>query len=176
MQIIEKVPNEFGAYSTPQSWSEFTPPEGYAIIPDSVDMTDFYAYNGFVILTIEAMEYTVPVEKSVPVEKHRQVIAGINEDGTPKFATETYYEYAMQTVDEPCTIDTVTACVPNVEAWEAWKASLPIPKKPEPTEEERIAELEAANVELEDAMCEMDLANEERFVAIEDALCELDKG
>lgn len=36
--------------------------------------------------------------------------------------------------------DTVTA---NVQAWEEWKASLPEPE-PEPTAEERIAELEEA--------------------------------
>jgi len=45
-----------------------------------------------------------------------------------------------------------------------------------PTAEERIAELEAINAELEDAMCEMDAATEERFAAIEDALCEMDMG
>ena len=45
-----------------------------------------------------------------------------------------------------------------------------------PTAEERIAELEAVNAELEDAMCEMDAANEERMAAIEDALCEMDMG
>ena len=71
----------------------------------------------------------------------------------------------------------------------------------EPTAEERIAELEAVNAELEDAMCEMDAekqaeieelhetvaaledavcemdaANAERIAAIEDALCEMDMG
>ena len=40
--------------------------------------------------------------------------------------------------------------------------------------QEQIATLQADNTALEDALCEMDLANEERFVAIEDALCELD--
>ena len=50
------------------------------------------------------------------------------------------------------------------------------PVEPETTAEERIAELEAINAELEDALCEMDAANEERFAAIEDALCEMDMG
>lgn len=45
-----------------------------------------------------------------------------------------------------------------------------------PTAEERIAELETINAELEDAMCEMDAATEERLAAIEDALCEMDMG
>lgn len=50
------------------------------------------------------------------------------------------------------------------------------PIDPAPTNEERIAELEVVNAELEDAICEMDAANEERFAAIEDALCEIDMG
>ena len=45
---------------------------------------------------------------------------------------------------------------------------------PVPTADERITELETINAELEDAMCEMDAANEERFAPIEDALCEMD--
>ena len=126
MKIIQKQPNPSGAYPAQQSWNKPTPPDGYAIIPDTLDMADFYEYNGFVILAIEG--------------------------------------------------DTVTGYTPNVEAWEEWKASLPEPTPPEPTHEERITELETINAELEDAMCEMDAANEERFAAIEDALCEMDMG
>lgn len=51
--IIQKNPNPSGAYPAPQTWSGSTPPDGYAIIPATVDMADFYAYNGFVILAIE---------------------------------------------------------------------------------------------------------------------------
>lgn len=151
MEIIRKEPNPSGAYPAPQNWDNTAPPEGYAVIAATVDMADFYAYNGFVTLTIED--------------------------------------------------DTLTAYTPNVEAWEEWKAGLPEPKEPEPTTAERIAELEATNAELEDAMCEMDAsnqaeieelqettsaledaicemdaANEERMAAIEDALCEMDMG
>jgi hypothetical protein len=46
----------------------------------------------------------------------------------------------------------------------------------EPTTEERVTELENTIVSLEDAICEMDEANEERMAAIEDALCEMDMG
>ena len=52
-------------------------------------------------------------------------------------------------------------------------------RKPNP--EERLAELEATNAELEDAMCEMDSANQaeitelrENVSALEDAVCEMD--
>lgn len=122
--IIQKNPNPSGAYPAPQSWNSNVPPSGYAII--ELDMTAFYNYNGFVVLTIED--------------------------------------------------DTVKAYIPNVKVWEEWKASQPEPAPPAPTAEERIAELEVINAELEDAICEMDAANEERFAAIEDALCEMDMG
>ena len=40
--------------------------------------------------------------------------------------------------------------------------------------EEENKELHARNLALEDALCEMDMVNENRFTAIENALCELD--
>ncbi len=66
-----------------QSWSGDGIPLGYAIVPDDFDTSEFYAYNGFVDLTI---------------------------DDT----------------------NTVTAMTPNVEAWEAWKASQPEEAETEP--------------------------------------------
>ena len=53
MNIIRKEANQSGVHPAQQSWDSNTPPNGYAIIPDTVDMADFYAYNGFVVLTIE---------------------------------------------------------------------------------------------------------------------------
>lgn len=124
--IIRKQPNPSGAYPAPQTWNGKKPPKGYVIFRDDVDLSVFYAYNGFVTLTIEG--------------------------------------------------DTVKAYIPNVEAWEARKAEQPEPAPPVPSNEERITELETENAALEDAICEMDAANEERFAAIEDALCEMDMG
>ena len=65
MEIIRKEPSLVGAYSAPQTWDDPTVPEGYAVIADIVDMVDFYAYNGFVTLTIEedtVTAYTPNVE------------------------------------------------------------------------------------------------------------------
>ena len=124
MNIIRKEPNASGAYPAPQTWHSNKPPVGYALI--SLDMTDFYSYNGFVILAIEG--------------------------------------------------DTVTGYTPNTEAWEKWKAEQPEPQEPEPTTEERVSDLERSVGVLEDAICEMDEANDERMAAIEDALCEMDMG
>lgn len=99
MKIITAAPNPSGAYPPIQSVGFPSVPEGTALWPEELDTGDFYAYNGFVTLTIEA-------------------VGGV---------------------------DTVTAVAPNVEAWEAWKASLPPDPGPEPeqpTVEERVATLE----------------------------------
>lgn len=92
MNTIFKEPYENGGYSNMQIWDNLPIPETHALWPDTLDTADFYAYNGFVVLTIETI------------------------DG----------------------VDTVTAYEPNVEAWEAWKASLPEPKPEvdEPTADE----------------------------------------
>ena len=126
MKIIQKNPNPSGAYPSPNCWSKDTPPNGYAIIADTVNLADFYAYNGFVTLTI----------------------AG----------------------------DTVTAYTPNVEAWEAWKASLPEPTAPEPTTEERIAALEAQVAQADETaieLFEMQMAQEEVNMEQDNALIEI---
>ena len=41
-------------------------------------------------------------------------------------------------------------------------------------EEQKLKELPGLVAEIEDALCEQDMASEERLAAIEDALCELD--
>ena len=71
--IITKIPNASGAHPAPQNWNKPTPPDGYAVIHDTVDMADFYSHNGFVTLTIEAIEHTRQVDKIVAVEKTKQV-------------------------------------------------------------------------------------------------------
>lgn len=92
MNIIVKTPFENGGCSVIQSWDELPIPDTCALWLDTLDDTDFYNYNGFVVLTIETI------------------------DG----------------------VDTVTSYEPNVEAWEAWKATLPEPEPEvyEPTADE----------------------------------------
>ena len=41
-------------------------------------------------------------------------------------------------------------------------------------EEKKLRELPGLVAEIEDALCEQDMASEERLAAIEDSLCELD--
>ena len=42
------------------------------------------------------------------------------------------------------------------------------------TEQQKLRELPGLVAEIEDALCEQDMASEERMTTIEDSLCELD--
>ena len=53
MQILQKAPLENGGYSVIQTWTGDAPPEGYVIVPDTLDTSVFYEFLGFVDLTIE---------------------------------------------------------------------------------------------------------------------------
>ena len=147
MKIIQINPNPSGAYPSPNNWGNQTPPNGYAVIADTVDMADFYAYNGFVTLTIEQTK----VGEAISFDEE-------NEPITPIYA------------------DTVTAYTPNIEAWEAWKASLPAPSEPEPTTEDRITALEEQLAQSDDvaiALFEAQAVQEEINMAQDDALIEI---
>ncbi len=181
MIIIRKNPNPSGAYPAPQTVDMEDLPNGYAVIADAVDMADFYAHNGFVALTIEAVEHTRQVEQVVTIEKTRQVekirtvektreveATCVDENGEEQTTLvpetyyeeevytedETYYEDEVQLADETYTIDTMTAYTPNVEAWEAWKASLPAPKEPEPTWQDQIEAQVAYTAMMTDTLLE----------------------
>ena len=52
MKIIAKTAASNGAYPPIQDWGLLMPPEGYYQWPDSLDPANFYAYNGFVVLTV----------------------------------------------------------------------------------------------------------------------------
>lgn len=56
MFIIWKEPNESGGYPPIQTWDSYPIPETHAVWSEILDDADFYAYNGFVILTIEQVE------------------------------------------------------------------------------------------------------------------------
>ena len=72
-----------------------------------------------------------------------------------------YSGFATLTIEAVGEVDTVTAYEPNVEAWEAWKASLPpeVEVIPEPTVEERVTTLEEQLAEAEEAAIELYEAN-----------------
>ena len=57
MIIIPKEAFENGGYSNMQTWEVSAPiPETHAVWSDTLDTADFYAYNGFVVLTIETID------------------------------------------------------------------------------------------------------------------------
>lgn len=65
-------------------------------------------------------------------------------------STDAFYDhngFVTLTVEDVDGIPTVTGYEPNIEAWEAWKASLPPepgPITPQPTTEERLSAMESA--------------------------------
>ena len=53
MRILAKTTSKNGGYSVIQTWPGPMPPEGYVIVPDTLDTSVFYEFLGFVDLTIE---------------------------------------------------------------------------------------------------------------------------
>lgn len=53
MHILSRKLSENGGYSVIQTWPGDVPPEGYVIVPDTLDTSVFYEFLGFVDLTIE---------------------------------------------------------------------------------------------------------------------------
>lgn len=66
MNIIVKTVYENGGYPPIQSWDRPSIPEGYAVWPDDLDTADYYAYNGFVTLTVEPVDGVDTVTKYEP--------------------------------------------------------------------------------------------------------------
>lgn len=128
MNIVKKQPCDLGCYPAIQTWRGEFPPEDYAVWPEELDTATFYEYNGFVNLTFEEREVEVGQEtEKVPANDIAQIACSV-------------------------TVCYVTACEGNVEAWEAWKATLPEddgeqePDEPEPAPtgdlEERVTNVE----------------------------------
>lgn len=150
MNIIRIASDENGGYPSIQSWDGIFPPAGYAVWPEELDTAEFYAYNGFVTLTVEPME----------------VVTGETQASESGEGSEAQAE----------AVNTVKSYAPNTEAWEAWKASLPEPKPVEPTVEERVSELEDALAQTDEtaiALYEAQEAQEEVNAAQDEALIEL---
>lgn len=49
MKIISLKANPSGSYPSPQDWSGAEIPEGYAAVPEDMDLSGFYAAKGFVL-------------------------------------------------------------------------------------------------------------------------------
>lgn len=71
MQILQKAPLENGGYSVIQTWPGDVPPEGYVIVPDTLDTSVFYEFLGFVDLTIEGDTVTAMTGNQAALDAYK---------------------------------------------------------------------------------------------------------
>lgn len=151
MKIIEVLELHNGAHRN-QSWGAAVPPDGWAVIPDDMELPTSFPFVG-----MEAEEVTYYRENVVEREvvKTREVPV-LDEDGQPTFdeegnpltTTEEYTETEGVIESEPYTILTVTALTEGV-----MPAPAPEPEPEQgPTIEERVTTLEDSNAEMAEAL------------------------
>ena len=85
MQILQKAPLENGGYSVIQTWPGDAPPEGYVIVPDTLDTSVFYEFLGFVDLTIEGDTVTAMTGNQAALDAYK---ASLPEPTPPPPTTE----------------------------------------------------------------------------------------
>lgn len=85
MQILQKAPSENGGYSVIQTWPGEVPPEGYVIVPDTLDTSVFYEFLGFVDLTIEGDTVTAMTGNQTALDAYK---ASLPEPVDPPPTTE----------------------------------------------------------------------------------------
>ena len=85
MQILQKAPLENGGYSVIQTWPGDVPPEGYVIVPDTLDTSVFYEFLGFVDLTIEGDTVTAMTGNQTALDAYK---ASLPEPVDPPPTTE----------------------------------------------------------------------------------------
>lgn len=85
MQILQKAPLENGGYSVIQTWPGDVPPEGYVIVPDTLDTSVFYEFLGFVDLTIEGDTVTAMTGNQAALDAYK---ASLPEPTPPPPTTE----------------------------------------------------------------------------------------
>lgn len=71
MQILQKEPFENGGYSVIQTWPGEVPPEGYVIVPDTLDTKVFCEFLGFVDLTIEGDTVTAMTGNQAALDAYK---------------------------------------------------------------------------------------------------------
>ena len=140
MEIINLECNPSGAYSAIQSWSQPVPPEGFAEV--RCDTSVFYEYNGFV--TLETVQESVSLDEgsaAVVEEDAEPELEGAAEDTDAEVEEDSAAE--LEDAGNTVEITVVIGMMPNVEAWEAWKATLP---EPQPEPERQPTDTEVLNV------------------------------
>lgn len=85
MQILQKAPLENVGHSAIQTWPGDVPPEGYVIVPDTLDTSVFYEFLGFVDLTIEGDTVTAMTGNQAALDAYK---ASLPEPVDPPPTTE----------------------------------------------------------------------------------------
>lgn len=151
VKIIEVLELHNGAHRN-QSWDASDPPDGWAVIPDDMELPASFPFVG-----VEAEEVTYYhenlVEREVTKYRVRPVLDDegqptFDEEGNPQTTTEEYTETEVVCEPEPYTILTVTALTEGV-----MPAPAPEPEPEQgPTIEERVTTLEDSNAEMAEAL------------------------
>ena len=71
MQILEKEPLENGGYAVIQTWPVDVPPEGYVIVPDTLDTSVFYDFMGFVTLELDGDTVTAMIGNQEALDAYK---------------------------------------------------------------------------------------------------------
>mgnify|MGYP004577790723 FL=1 len=85
MNILSRELSENGGYSVIQTWPGDVPPEGYVIVPDTLDTSVFYDFLGFVDLTIEGDTVTAMTGNQAALDAYK---ASLPEPVDPPPTTE----------------------------------------------------------------------------------------
>ena len=85
MHILSRKLSENGGYSVIQTWPGDVPPEGYVIVPDTLDTSVFYEFLGFVDLTIEGDTVTAMTGNQTALDAYK---ASLPEPVDPPPTTE----------------------------------------------------------------------------------------
>ena len=85
MQILQKAPLENGGYSVIQTWPGEVPPEGYVIVPDTLDTSVFYDFMGFVTLELDGETVTAMIGNQEALDAYK---ASLPEPVDPQPTTE----------------------------------------------------------------------------------------
>lgn len=71
MHILSRKLSENGGYSVIQTWPGDAPPEGYVIVPDTLDTSVFYDFMGFVTLELDGNTVTAMTGNQAALDAYK---------------------------------------------------------------------------------------------------------
>ena len=85
MRIIQTISRANGGRPPIQSWTGDVPPEGYVIVPDTLDTSVFYDFMGFVTLELDGDTVTAMIGNQEALDAYK---ASLPEPVDPPPTTE----------------------------------------------------------------------------------------